>query len=319
MKQGVFDCVSVLQASADNATGMITFQTGDVVTGDVYDPAAVAFQQHGWLSLPATPAPGQSAPEALVLETGAGHVAFAGRSVRSGAIAGMIQQGESCGFADGSQASTLYKLDGSIIDFTTHDNTAAGRSVFSRTFPGGWETVNPWGRARLDKTGFHAQHASGSRIDFGSVSGLPSPIDALASYMSLQAATVRINGSLVSIGPDVGLRGSVLRATGVRGATDFDAFMATTSTALANISAALADISSTITAMGIALFAVPPATVPSPTGGGPAALTAALANVSTAAAPTLAQIAATATAIATAVAAINAAKTTMPSNSTTST
>lgn len=298
---------------------MITCQTGDVISGEVYDPSAVVMQHHGLMSMGAPAVPGVSAPEGQVLETGAGHIVMAGRSVRSGAIAGMIQMGETCCFADGSQASTLYKLDGSIIDFTTHDNTAAGRSVFSRTFPGGWETVNPWGRVRLDKTGFHAQHASGSRIDFGSVSGLPSPIDALASYLSLQAATVRINGSLVSIGPDGGVRGSVLRATGVRDATDFDAFMATTSAAMANISAALADISTTISAMGIALFAVPSATTPNPTGGGPAALAAALVNVNTAAAPALAQIAATTASIATAVAAINAAKATMPSNSTTST
>jgi hypothetical protein len=311
------DTVHILQASADNATGMVTCQTGDIISGEVFDPAAPVMQQWGLLSLPDVPVPGVSAPEAQVRETGHGHIVLAGRSVKTGAIAGMIQQGETCVFADGSQASTLYKLDGSIIDFTTHDNTAAGRSVFSRTFPGGWETVNPWGRARIDKTGFHAQHASGSRIDFGSVSGLPSPIDALASYMSLQAATVRINGSLVSIGPDVGLRGSVLRATGVRGATDFDAFMATTSAALGNISAALADIANVITAMGVTLFAIPPATVPNPAG--TAALATALAAVTTTAGVALPQIAATAAAIATAVTAINAAKATMPSNSTTST
>lgn len=90
--------------------------------------------------------------------------------------------------------------DGRISLFTTDDATVDGRTVALTVGPTGLIFNAPWGSLRFDATGFHVLHSSGARIDLGACGGLPSPLDALASYATLSAAMVHVDGSAVSLG-----------------------------------------------------------------------------------------------------------------------
>lgn len=258
------EVVHVLFASADNATGAITCQTGDVTSGEVSDDAATLMQSWGLLSLPSVPVSGQSAPEAVVLKRSGPDIIIGGRTVRTAEIAGLIKQGETCVFADGSRASTLYKLDGSVVHYCTHDNTIAGRAVASTVGPDGFEWSWPWGRLWFDKTGFHVTHSSGASFDLGSIAGAPSPLDTLGTYISMTGAIVRINGTAVSIGADPPATPDPLVRT------------TPTVAVLNTLSAALSGIQSALSSIQAVVDAVPAGTTPSPTGGGAAVLAAAI-------------------------------------------
>lgn len=194
----------VLYARADNATGAITVQLGDVLSGDVLEEDAPVQGQWGFLSMPAPPIPGVSAAEAISLTSTNTDFVIGGRSVRSGIIAGLIRMGETCVFADGSQACSLYKLDGSIVHYTTTDNTITGQAVFTKTDPTGHRWVTPWTRCINDSSGWHFMHTSGASLDFGFV-GLSGPFSLLAdagfsSYFTAKAHMVRIDGEIVVLG-----------------------------------------------------------------------------------------------------------------------
>lgn len=265
--EGAWSTVDVLFAKADRGTGAISAQLGDIKSGDVDEADAPVFQSWGLLALPAAPIPGVSAPEAVVLKHPAGDVVIAGRSVRSAAIAGLIAQGESCVFADGSQACTLYKLDGSIVQFTTHDNTKDGRSVYSRISPNGFEQAFPWGRHRVDNTGLHFQHVSGARMDIGSVTA-PAPLDQFGSYFSFQAAMGRLTASFVSVGPTGAVMSPVARADATL--TALQAIQA----AVVSLGALVSAIAATPAVVGAAPSANPAIGVPPAVGAFQSAITA---------------------------------------------
>lgn len=263
MKGGVFEIAHVLNARADTTTGMVTYQTGDVHSGEVYDDAVVAMQAHGLISMPAPPAPGLSAPEAIVLKTGGSDIAIAGRSVRSGEIAGLVKMGESCVFADGSRASTLYKLDGSITNYTTHDNSVAGRSVYTSTSPDGFDCSTPWARFTVGSLGVHAHcvrsdGSSGAYFDFGSVAGLPAPFDSMGTYLAMGANLVRVEGGTIILGTDAGAVEPVAKAT------TLVAVLATLATALSDLSVSMTALASPTAPLGttstppIPVIATPP-------------------------------------------------------------
>lgn len=282
MAEGAWETAHILFTEADRTTGAITCQLGDVKSGEVYDPQAVMFAGGaGDISLPAAPVAGQSAAEAVTLNTPGGNIIIGVRSVRSAYIAGLIQPGEKAVFADGSQACTLYKLDGSIIHFTTIDNTKDGRSVYSRVSPNGFEHAFPWGRHRLDNTGLHFQHVSGARLDFGSVTA-PAPLNTLGSYFSFQAAMGRLNASVVTVGPNGSVYSPVARAdatlvalqalqaevvalaTAVAALAAAPAVPAHAPTEQPQVGAALLALTSAVTASTAALAAAAVGTVPVP-------------------------------------------------------
>ncbi|MBX3218982.1 MAG: hypothetical protein KF795_00605 [Labilithrix sp.] len=88
------------------------------------------------------------------------------------------------------QARVITNNDGSITLFSTDDNTANGKSVYVRVAPDAIQFVAPWGTIRWDASGFHLLHSSGASIDLGGIYGLPAPLDALTSYVKLQAASI---------------------------------------------------------------------------------------------------------------------------------
>lgn len=217
MAEGSWDVVHVLYAATDKATGAISCQLGDVKSREIIEPSAPVFQIWGALSLPAVPIAGVAAAEAVTLNTSSGNVVIGGRSVRSAEIAGLLKMGESAFFADGSRASTLYKLDGSIVHYTTIDNTKDGRAVAQWITPTGFRQEWPWGRTRLDSTGFHVQHLAGTKVcrfDVGSIAA-PAPLDSFSTYFTIQAEMGRIDSSFVAIGPTGAVFSPVARADAV--------------------------------------------------------------------------------------------------------
>ena len=183
----LFQLHHVLTSRIDD-TGAVMLGLGDTKSEESADEEAVLFQASGIVSVPPVGA------EALSPETSAGYITIASRDIRSGKIAGRMQPAETTVYAPGSQACTLYKLDGSVTQFTTHDNTDNGKSVYSMVAPTGFTRFMPHGKETFDERGFHVLHASGARIDLGAISGLPGPLSALGSYAGLSAKIVRIEG-----------------------------------------------------------------------------------------------------------------------------
>lgn len=272
--EGSWETVHVLFAKADTGTGAVTCQTGDILTGSVSDANSPVFGSWGVLSLPAVPIAGVSAPEAIVLKSNGIDVVIGGRSVRSAAIAGQIDQGETAVFADGSQGLVLIKLDGSVNMLTTHDNTVAGRNVGLRLAPDGLKFEWPWSRLKCESDGLHYDHTSGLVFDLGVVdlSGPFAILSPYKTYFNLRADMGRIQSSFLSMGPAGSIKAPAARA---------DALM----TVLQAMQAEIAAIAQTVVAMA----ATPAASGVSP--GATVAVTRALGTQATALSNAVAAIA----------------------------
>lgn len=207
-----FDVHHVLRTTVTE-DGVVMLNIGDARSEVAADERVPLFQTPGVLSLPANPSPGTGGAEVMCLETSAGYIGMSVRDNRKSAIAGQTQPGETTVFASGSQACTLYKANGSVTQFTTHDNTANGRSVYSMVAPTGFTRFMPWGKETFDEKGFHVTHISGARIDLGAISGLPPPLDTLDSYASMSAKIIRIEGSTISLGTSAGVPEPIAKAT----------------------------------------------------------------------------------------------------------
>ena len=97
------------------------------------------------------------------------------------------------------------RADGSIALFTTDDGKPNGRSVFHEINGKGMLFSFPYGKQTFDDKGFHLLHNSGARIDLGAIGGLPAPLSALSSYLTLGAAAVSVEASGVRLGPRASL------------------------------------------------------------------------------------------------------------------
>lgn len=110
-----------------------------------------------------------------------------------------ILQGESFQYGPTGNFVRCHK-DGRVSLFTTDDATVNGRTVALTVGPTGLVFNAPWGNLKFDATGFHVLHSSGARIDMGACGGLPAPLSALASYATLSAALVHVEGAAVNVG-----------------------------------------------------------------------------------------------------------------------
>jgi hypothetical protein len=131
------------------------------------------------------------------------------------------QPGEKLIYGPGN---TLIRMrdDGSIFLFTragepSDDEATEERrqTVFARLHPGGFEVDHPSIRVKMDGTGFHATHSSGASVDLGSIGGLPSPLDALSSYVALRADILRLEGAAIAAGPTAGVGDPAAKSTAV--------------------------------------------------------------------------------------------------------
>lgn len=93
--------------------------------------------------------------------------------------------------------------DGTLSMFTT-DQGPKEQSVYFQVRPNAFRQVSPWGSIQFDANGYHLKHVSQARIDLGAIGGLPAPLDVLSSYVTLSAATVNIEGAMVSLGANTG-------------------------------------------------------------------------------------------------------------------
>lgn len=158
---------------------------------------------HGFQTRPLDPDADGTACQAYYWVDGSRGYATLANDPRTQTLLPQSQKGETF-FHGPTGAFMRFKGDGSISLFTTDDNTTNGRSVALVVSPTGLVFNFPYGRLTFDSTGFHVLHNSGARIDAGAVGGLPAPLDALQSYVSMGAAMARVEGSAVSVGPRTG-------------------------------------------------------------------------------------------------------------------
>lgn len=143
--------------------------------------------------------PGQACRVLYATQGGVGHAWLA---YDPRAIPGLpaLQKGESMQYGCAGQFIRCH-ADGSVTIFTTDaGGDPRGRSVYMKVKPDGFVWVAPWGKATFDSTGFHVLTSSGARLDLGAIGGLPSPLDAIGSYLNMQAGIVNIRGGMISLG-----------------------------------------------------------------------------------------------------------------------
>jgi hypothetical protein len=196
---------TVLGASPSSPTGTILAQTGDVLKGSVDSTNSEWWQHVGLASRPSNPVAGQIACQGISLRQADRDVVICSRDVRTNQIYGNLAPGETCIFAAGSdgnaQGRVMLKADGSVTLYTTDDNTPTGQAVYFRIHPTkGLTFVAPWGTFTFDQTGLHVKHQSGFGIDGGSIGGLPAPFSALSSYLTMTAATAKLDGAQIYLG-----------------------------------------------------------------------------------------------------------------------
>lgn len=177
-----------------------------------------AHHLHGFISRPADPvADASGAPDTsnacnvmFALEGGRGH-AWVLEDPRVVPFLPTLRPGEAMFYGAAGQFVRC-KADGSISLMTTDATVPGpagspilnGRNIFLDIKPTGLVFVAPWGRLTFDATGFHVRTQGGARLDLGSISGLPAPLDKIDTYASMSAAMVSMEGSVVSQGPTTG-------------------------------------------------------------------------------------------------------------------
>lgn len=158
------------------------------------------------------PDPTKACPTMYGMEGGRGH-AFPLLDPRTVAKMPVIQKGEALVPGDAGQFIRFH-VDGATTTMTTDAaGDPSGNAVYFRVKPDGLEFVAPWGTLTFDASGFHVDHpASGAKLHLGYVGGLPAPLDAVGSYVTIEGGVVSINGAMVSVGPD-GAADSAVKAT----------------------------------------------------------------------------------------------------------
>jgi hypothetical protein len=240
----------VLNATVDPTTGAMLLQIGDSTAQTVDSDGCELWQQSGFASMPQAPVPGQSGCQGIAIKRGDRDLVFATRDVRAANIYGNLAMGETCVYAAGSQARTVYKADGSITHITTDDNTATGNSVLSRTTPTEERFWAPFGKRWHDVSGFHVRTWHGAKFDLGGL-GLPAPFNIYSSMAALSADVVHIDAAVLSLGRDNGFCQAVVQATPLAKT------MANVSTAMSDVSTALTAIAAVPAAVGVAPSATP--------------------------------------------------------------
>ena len=148
-----------------------------------------------------------------------------------------------------------FKDDGTIFLFVKDGPGDGAKPIYVKLHAKGFEVRHPHGRMRSDDLGFEMAHSSGATVSGGAVSGLPAPLDALSSFLNLEAAIVKIKATAMTIGGSSG-QDNILKAVPTFGAiSSMQAAMVSMQAALALVGTAL----SAITAIGVNATAAPAA------------------------------------------------------------
>lgn len=90
---------------------------------------------------------------------------------------------------------------GAISMYTTDaGGDPSGQSVYAQVAPDKFVRTAPWGTERYDAGGWRLSTHTGARIAVGGVGGLPSPLDSMGSYFSVECALVTISCKSASFG-----------------------------------------------------------------------------------------------------------------------
>ena len=198
----------ILTTTVNAVTGKILAQLGDVHHEDADTDNAEWWQHVGIASRPSKPEAGKQSAQAVCIKLADHDVCIASQDMRGLDLYGNLGFGETCVYAAGetgtSQARAVWRSDGSINLFTTDDNTADGNAVFFRVAKDGFYFVAPWGTMKFDSSGFHVNHRGGAQLSLGAISGMPTPLDQISSYVRMQAGSFNVNASAQSMGGSSG-------------------------------------------------------------------------------------------------------------------
>ena len=143
----------ILATTLDGQTKTIRAQLGNSTDGTVVSQSVEWWQHAGFASRPAKATKGGTSCQAIAIRTNDHDVIVATRDTRGTGIYGNLKDGETCVYAAGSQARTIYKADGSITHLTTSDNTPNGTTIAETLGPDGYHLTTPFGGLSIDATG----------------------------------------------------------------------------------------------------------------------------------------------------------------------
>lgn len=190
----------VLASIRDELTNLLSHQLGDVFSEQPESQQAEVFQHFGFASRPAKASPGKGAGQVITLDRSDRDLVVAERDDRAAQMYANLGDGETAVFASAGAARMLCKADGSVNLYTTFTNDDTGRGVFLRITPSEFRFEAPWGRFWFDASGFHIVDRSGARIDGGGLGGLPDPLSQVSSMVTIEAASVSVDGGCVKLG-----------------------------------------------------------------------------------------------------------------------
>jgi hypothetical protein len=177
----------VMSAVLDATTKVIVARVGST-TAQTTDSGQNEWWQHtGFSSKPAPPTQGNVSCQTMRVRTGRRDIIFATRDTRSSSVYGNLKDGEACVYATVGQARTFYKANGSIVHYTTANNTTGGSSVTLEVGPAHIQMMNQFGSITIDSNGI-TLNAQGSSLTLGA-----------SGKASLVGQTVGVTGSGVSI------------------------------------------------------------------------------------------------------------------------
>jgi hypothetical protein len=196
--------VDLLRTTVDKVTNSITAQLGDVTTSSVYSNGAEWWQQIGFASRPSQPKAGQSAAQGITIRSSDQDICIASKDVRSQAIYGNLNDGETCLYAGGSdgnaQGRILIKQDGSINLVTTSDNTDKGKSVMLRVAPDEILMSNQFGAFVINKNGIQLRTTAGAIINLADLNASQTSAAIVANQVVVQGGSIAVQGGSVALG-----------------------------------------------------------------------------------------------------------------------
>jgi hypothetical protein len=97
----------------------------------------------------------------------------------------------------GSPAAIFLRANGTIVLKTADPK---GNTSVVKFAPGLFQVQDPLFQINCDSSGVRLRHYAGATLNLGAI-GLPGPLSSLSTMATLKAGRVRVDGSLVTIGP----------------------------------------------------------------------------------------------------------------------
>lgn len=203
-----FDVMSVV---LDTVTNAIVAQIGDSTNENVDHDSAEWWQQTGFASMPAPPTQGGASCQGLAVKHSDRDMVFATRDLRASKIYGNLKPGEACMYATVGAARVFTKANGSVVLYTTVDNTQKGQSLSLVLAPTGVTLVTPWGGFMLNSSGWSITgpngqsglmlNASGDAKLVGTTASVSGSVAAIAGQIMTMIGTNATIASAAAVVP----------------------------------------------------------------------------------------------------------------------